>query len=351
MIQLFETSSVDSNCMIGPNDAPFAIPLVDNDHIFLRLQIPYYIIVANGGGLPIGANVTVKLTDKTGAVNLCSYGDATTGGFLYNFINDAVLRKAEYRFMIPLKIFGSDHITKTISVSTGDEIVSNVDGVQYTWLYGDEPTPYPFIDYAAGKICVRIPVAAVIAINVNGGAVIPTNLFTGDTVACMYEKCFRVQVSVTFGIVTRDYSTKMFQILPCDEESVFVESEYPEGTVDCAGQYDYGSTTSLYANRNYLRLPAGLERAPSNLKKTYNSKCFQFKSEIVKQQRLKSDPVPDWYQDAIETLVLGRNFKVDGNPFLIEAENIFENNDVPGTTFQNINVVLQSCKCEKVFVC
>lgn len=351
MIQLFETSSIDSNCFIAPNDAPFTIPLAENDHIFLRLQIPYYIVVANGGGLPIGGNVTVKLTDSTGAVNLCSYGAAGGGEYLYNFINDATLRKAEYRFMIPLRILGQIHRSKSINLVSGDEVVIDIDGVIYTWIYGTEPTPYPFIDYAPGKICVRVLLTSIITVLVNGGGVVPANLFTSDGIVCNTETCFRVQVSVNFGGTVHDFTTKMFQVQQCDETSVFVESEYPSETVDCAGQYHYFNTADLYANRNYLRLPADLERAPSNIKKTYNSKCFQFKSEIVKQQRLKSDPLPDWYQDACETLMLGKNFKVDGVPYLIESENIFENNDVPGTSFQNINLSLSSCKCEKVFVC
>lgn len=351
MIQLFESTSIDSNCGIGPNDKPFAIPLIYSDHIFLRLQVPYHLVVANGGGLPIGGNCTVKLTDKTGMVNYCSYGALTSGEFVYNFINDASKRKAEYRVMLPLRVTGHNHVTKSFSLTVGDEVVVDIDGAIYTWLYGIDQTPYPFIDYAAGKVCVRNPTAAVMTILVNGGGIIPVSLFTSDHLPCNDETCFRVQFSVNFSGTIYDFTTKMFQVLPCDEESVFVESEYPDGTVDCAGQYHYGSSSSLYANKNYLRIPAGLERIPSNIKKTYNAKCFQFKSEIVKQQRLKSDPIPDWYQDACETLMLGRNFKVDGNPFLIEAENIFENNDVPGTTFQNINVVLQQCKCEKVFVC
>ena len=351
MIQLFETTNIDSNCDIGPNDQPFSIPFAENDHIFLRLQIPYWIIVANGGGLPIGTNVTVAFTDITGGVSVCSYGDLTQGEYLSNFINDATKRKAEYRFMIPIRIFGSDYKTKSISLSTGDEVVANVDGVQYTWLYGTENTPYPFIDYASGKVCIRVPNLGVLAINVNGAAVIPSDLFLNDEVACNYETCFRVQISVTFGMVVRTYSTKMFQRILCDDESVFVESEYHEGAVDCAGQYQYGSTSSLYANRNYLRWRAGVERAPSQIKKTYNAKCFQYRSEITKQQRIRTEPMPDWYQDACETLALGKNFKVNGNTYLIESENIFENNDIIGTTFQNINVLLLQCKCENVFVC
>jgi hypothetical protein len=49
--------------------------------------------------------------------------------------------------------------------------------------------------------------------------------------------------------------------------------------------------------------------------------------------------------------MLAQDFRVNNQSYLIEsAENIFENNDFGGN-YQNINVSLQSCKCETVFVC
>ena len=61
--------------------------------------------------------------------------------------------------------------------------------------------------------------------------------------------------------------------------------------------------------------------------------------------------MPSWYQDAVETIALGKNFSVDNDTYQIETENIFENNDNIGSVFQNLNVILSICKCENVFVC
>lgn len=354
MIQLFETDSIDSNCKIGPNDQPFSMPVIPQDHLFLRLQVPYYLVQQNGGGMPIAGNISVSFTDITGVPNLCDLGKPSTGKYLYNFINDATKRIAEYRFMIPLSFVNYNYKTKSFSANAGDEIVCTIDGVVYTWIYGTEPTPYPFVDYKSGFVAVRKPNAGTFSLLINGGAIIAADLFTDDELGCLGSYCFRVKININFSSipVTKSYYTKMFQYdLLCNEDTIYLHSEYGTDMVDCAGQYYNGSYTNLGSNELYLRIPGDLERAPSRLTKTINSKCFLYRSDITKQVRMRSIPVPDWFQEAIETLMLGKNFKVDGVPYQFEQENIFENNDLTGTTFQNINVLLQSCKCDNVFVC
>lgn len=354
MIQLFEPTSIDSNCDIGPNDAPFTMPVIAGDHVFLRLQIPYYLINLNGGGLPIGSNINVSFTDITGVTTLLDLGAPVGNKYLYNFVNDAAKRKAEYRFMIPLSFVGYPYKTLSFNATSGDEIVAILAGVVYTWIYGTDPIPYPFLEYKPGYIAIRKPNADSFLLTINGGAIIPVDLFTDDELESLGSYCFRVKIDVNFSIIptAKEYFTKQFQFdYQCEEETIYMHSDYGTQMIDCAGQYYYGATTTLGVTNLFLRIPAGLENTPSKLTKTINAKCFQYKSERAKQVRMRSIPVPEWFGDAIETLVLGKNLTADGIEYQLESESIFENNDISGTTFQNINVLLSQCKCENVFVC
>lgn len=354
MIQLFETTSIDSNCDIGPNDKPFLMPIAEGDHIFLRLQVPYYLINLNGGGLPIGTNINVSFTDAAGVVNLYDLGDPSGNMYLYNFVNNGTKKIAEYRFMIPLSFVGYPYKTKAFTASTGDEIVCTIDGVIYTWIYGTEPTPYPFLDYKSGGVAIRKPNAAGMALLINGGSTIPFDVFTDDELESLGSYCFRVKIDVNFSIagIAKEYYTKMFEFnYLCGDDTMYMTSEYGTGMEDCAGQLYQGASTSLGCNQLYLRIPAGIDRVPSKMSKTINSSCFQYRSEITKQVRMRGEPVPAWFQDAVETLALGRSLKLDGIQYQLEQESIFENSDLNGSVFQNINVLLSQCKCENVFVC
>jgi hypothetical protein len=274
----------------------------------------------------------------------------SAGKYLYNFVNNATLRVGEYRFMIPLRL-PDDYITKAFDVNIGDVVLSIFDNTPYNWIYGVDPTPYPFIEYKPGSIAVRIPDGMPIALFKNNVAGSYTDLFVDDNVSCFTDTCFRVRIAVTFGATTYYYFTKQFQMALCDEETVFIKSEYSYEMQDCAGEYFAGNQTDLGVTELYLRLRGGYDRVPSKLTKTYNSRCYQYRSEIAKQIRLRTEPMPEWFQDAVETLTLGRNFTLNGIPYQMETENIFENSDNIGSVFQNINVLLSQCKCEKVFVC
>ena len=350
MIQLFEQTSIDSNCDIGPNDAPFTMPLMPHDHIFLRLQVPYYLVDFNGGGLPIGANISVSIWNVVADTQYCGYGAPSTNRYLYNFVNDGTKRIGEYRFMIPLRLT-DDYVTKAFTVVAGDNILATIDGVNYNWIYGTDSIPYPFLEYVSGGICVRIPTSAVFTLYVNGSGVIAGNLFTDDSTTCFTNECFRVRIGVQFGAVWYYYYTKVFQMVKCDEDTILLQSQYGANMVDCAGQFYRGATNYLGVNNLYLRIAGDTERVPSKLTKIINAKCFQYKSDITKQIRLRSLPMPSWFQDAVETIALGKNFSVDNDTYQIETENIFENNDNIGSVFQNLNVILSICKCENVFVC
>jgi hypothetical protein len=62
--------------------------------------------------------------------------------------------------------------------------------------------------------------------------------------------------------------------------------------------------------------------------------------------------MPEWMVDEVENLIMGQTFYVDNIPYLMDsAENIFLNSDINGQNYQNIDLPLSQCKCEKVFVC
>ena len=62
--------------------------------------------------------------------------------------------------------------------------------------------------------------------------------------------------------------------------------------------------------------------------------------------------MPEWMVDEVENLIMGQNFYVDNIPYLMDsAENIFLISDINGQNYQNIDLPLSQCKCEKVFVC
>jgi hypothetical protein len=67
---------------------------------------------------------------------------------------------------------------------------------------------------------------------------------------------------------------------------------------------------------------------------------------------MKSDPMPEWMVDEVENILMAQEISVDNLPVLIEdASNIFQNSDINGQNYQNIDLPLSQCKCENVFVC
>lgn len=100
------------------------------------------------------------------------------------------------------------------------------------------------------------------------------------------------------------------------------------------------------------RIPADVDREANLIRKSYNDNCYNFKATKQKRYRLKSHPMPEWYVDEIEGLMMAQNFSINNSDYQIDnAENIFQVSDFLGQNYQNIDVPLSSCKCENVFVC
>lgn len=362
MINFWEESDISNNCQIGTNDEPFYIPITRRDLINLRLTIPYHIITLNGGGLPISA-IEMKIVDEVGTTTLCDYSNPATGRFLLGFVNDLDNRSAHYQIITGLGLAdenSANYAMYSFSVTTNDVIELDVNGTVYSFCYGQDVTPFPLIEWASGKLCISLTAAEHGSTTLTkNGVVTAISSSVCAVPSCAHEDfdCFRFKVSVTFSTlgITKHYYTKPYKVLRCDEPSVHIEAQYPVGTIDCDGQYHNGSGASgasFHFNRLLMRVPGGIEKLPSELEKSYNSRSYSYRSSITKRYLLKSPPLPQWFADSFETAIAAKTTLFDGVEYLQNNTNtIFENPEIIGTTYQNINLNLQSSKCEKVFVC
>ena len=360
MNNLWENSSEQANCLICNNDQPFIMPLQRTDLVALRFQIPYQNVISNGGGVPLGANVSLLITDEVGNV-ICDLSTANNGKFILGVTNDASNYIAEYQIYaaVPFEdAIGVYYSQYYLDVAVGDVVF--IPALDVNFIYGVDELPSNLLEVKAGRI-VRAgdPITINVTDNatINGAPATQLLLFT-TTKNCDFENfiCFRYQLRVNFVTWgnTISYYTKPFKIENCTE-SIRISSQYPSSTIDCNG-YKHTSTFNISniveSNRLLLRLPADIERENNQIRKSYNQRCYNFKAEITKKYRLKSDPMPEWMVDEVENLIMGQNFYVDNIPYLMDsAENIFLNSDINGQNYQNIDLPLSQCKCEKVFVC
>ena len=361
---LWEESSEQANCDLCPSDDPFYMPLERTDMMSLRLQIPYQYVTANGGGVPINASVTLSIVDEEGTTTLCNLGAASAGGFILGAYNDATNKVAEYQVFAPLPLAdvgGNSYTQYYFDVNVGDYVVI-IGGGDYntaSFVFGVDPLPANFYLVSPTRVVVAgLPLAINVTntITINGVLGAFTALYSAYT-SCLHENfdCFRykfVAVFATAGITWTMY-TKPFKVLRCDD-SVRIATTYPSGTTDLNGYVHQSSFnfSNVEPNLLFLRLPADVEREANRVRKSYNAKCYNFRSEIQKRYRLKSDPVPWWFAAETENIAAGRDFNIDNVPYLMEdSDAIFENSDIESSNYQNINISLQQCKSEKVFVC
>lgn len=361
---LWEQSTTQANCNLCASDDPFYIPITQFDMISLRLQIPYQYISLNSGSLPIGTSVSMSIVDEAGTTMLCNYLNATNGRFILGYINNSTNKIAQYQIYAPLRLRNSGNAWWSqyyFTCSKGDHIniTGGMDGDNdCDFIYGYDDLPANFYEAKQGYIIIpaRPPAANVANIlKINNVVVTMTHLYTSP-VLCNAENynCFRVKISVTFNTwgQTKDFYTKPFKRQRC-EESIRIDGTYPIDTTDCIG-YSHqasGLGDAINPNNLFLRIPADIESTPSKVTKSYNDKCYNYKTTIQKAYRLKSDPVPLWFASEIENIVASQGFKVENVPYISESEQIFQESEVESSQYQNIDIPLLSCKCEKVFVC
>lgn len=357
MNNLWESSSLQANCNICDADKPFFISVERSDLVGLRFQVPWALIVAAGGGIPITASLAI--VDETGASIYTNFGVNTSNRFLLGYRIDGTNKLAEYQIYtsVPMADENGNNWSQFYFTATSGQIISStLYGV--TWVYGVDELPYPFIEVKPGVIVkggIIADVNLTDVITINGTPTTQYQFFPGSLVIPSTEgyNCFRYRLTFAVNGVNQMFYTKPFKVVRC-EDTVRLEGRYNLDQIDC-NQYMHASSSSLTDSimpfMLLQRIPADIQRVANRIKKMQNENCFVYKSEIQKQYNLKSDPLPEWYVDEIENLMLAQDFRVNNQSYLIEsAENIFENNDFGGN-YQNINVSLQSCKCETVFVC
>ena len=364
---LWEESSAQANCNLCPADEPFFMPLERTDLVALRLQLPYQYVTANGGGLPIGANVRLRIVDEIGTTTLCDLSTANLGRFLFGYVNDNTNKVAQYQIYspIPMVVAGGNVLTDPythyyVDVTAGNwvSITGTTTGADADFIYGSDPLPAMLVEIKPGRIVIPVRLVTVgFTVNVNGTPVVPTLLYTTAT-GCNNEafQCFRFRLTLTFTVsgVTRDFYTKPFRIFRC-ADSVRVSAQYPSATTDPNG-YLHQATWNIASiadpNRLLLRIPADIDREASRVVKSFNSKCFAYRTEVQKRYRLKSDPVPWWFAHEVENIAAGTGFAVDNVEYLNDTQDsVFQNSDIESSSYQNIDLPLQQCKSEKVFVC
>jgi len=361
MTQLWELSStIAADCDRGPADEPFYLQCTRRDIMQLRLIVPYAYVSLNGGGIPTGTGVLLEVVNESGVTQLCDYDDATVGKYLYSYRNDSTNRIAEYQFLFNIGMAdsgGENYSLYSFAVNDEDVVKLDTGNEVYLFTYGVDNLPENIIEYKAGELAVVLNGTEFTGYTLEINGIPDTVTALANTPTCANEAgaCFRFKV--TLGMVTLGtdltFFTKPFKVMNCDEESILLEASYPSGFIDCTGHIHEGAGGDQYKNKHYLRVPAEIERLPSTVKKSFNSRMYAYKTERQEQFRLLSEPVPQWFADAVETILTGQTVKADGVEYFNEgSEKIFEeNNDRQGSNYINMNVNLQSSKCEKVFVC
>lgn len=360
MIQFFEESNdVSNNCGIGPLDEPFYIPIRRNDPLYLRVQLPYHYVTLNGGGIPNGNKVDMKIVDVAGTTTLCDYGDATSGRFKLGYLNDSTNRIAEYQFFTGIGMEDAsfdNHNVYGFDVLPNDIVSLQVDSTIYSFVFGVDEIPYPLWEWDTNKIAIVLSdtEASLATVDINGASGILDTII--DVPQCAYENldCFRIRIDIeltTYGN-TITFFSKPYKIIRCDEPSLWLYGKYPNGSIDCAGQKHEASGDAFFKNLLMMRIVGELDRVPNEISKEFNERSYNFKSSLIKKKVLKCDPVPTWYIDAFETLMLAKETRINNEQlYAKDVQTFTENIDINGVTYQNINLPLQSSKCENIFVC
>ena len=92
-------------------------------------------------------------------------------------------------------------------------------------------------------------------------------------------------------------------------------------------------------NMLVANIDANCEEVASMVKKTYNAKYHNFKSEKQRRFNFKSDPCPKWYADHIENIILAKNFEINNTAYIMEGnDQIFKDSDIDSVSFLNIDV-------------
>jgi len=362
MNNLFEQSNIQANCDICGVDEPFYMPVIRTDMMNLRLQVPYHLVTANSGGLPIGASVRMDMVNEVGTTVLCAMGTASGGKYIFGYYNDTATKKAEYQFFFPVPFkdeFGFNYNHAYIDINVGQYLVINnsFTGADGGFTYGVDETPPIFQEIRPGRLVFpyRMP-GLTLQVSLDGVSIAFGTPYSGST--CSHENfnCWRVKISVTFSVagVTKEFFTKPFRVVRECEDTIRIGAIYPSGQTDCNGYVHSGSMVPNIANPNilYLRMYGNLDRSANKVKKTYNNKCFSIKAERTPMYKLNTPPVPTWFADEVENMLIAKETTYDNLPLLLQdTDQLFQQQGVQGYTYQHLDVLLNSCKCEITYSC
>ena len=358
MTQLFEVSNISDFCNVGALDSEFYIPIDRKELQQLRLVIPYQYVTLNGGGLPISA-VDLSIVNNTGSSTLCNYGDPSTGNYMFSYINDSVNRIAEYKFFFGLGLADENGANCDIygfNPVTNDVIEIDVNGTMYSFVYGVDEVPLPFIEYYTGSIAIMLNSTDYSNTTIKINNIVDSLTFPLSIPHCAHENfdCFRFKIEVVFSNYgeTKTFYSHAFKVPKCDEETIYLTGTYPDSAIDCGGHLHSGTGAFVFQNKHYLRIYGGIKKMPDEVGKEYNTRSRAYKSYITKKKNLKGEPVPLWFADALQTVLLGKNVRFDNEELYPDDDaSYLEDIEINGMTYQNINVNLRSSKCENIFVC
>ena len=363
MNNLWEQSNIQANCANCGVDEPFYMPVNRTDLMAVRFQVPYHLVSANGGGLPVGANVRLSIVNEVGTTQLCDLGSASGGQFMWSRYNDATTKKAEYQFYFPVGManeLNQNYRHGYFDVNEGQyvQISGTNTGADGGFTYGVDETPAIFQEIRPGRLVFpyRLPGLSVI-VSLDGTSVGYTNVYPTAT-TCPHESfnCWRLKLILTFSLsgVTQTYYTKPFRVTRECDDSVMLYGVASSLSTDCNGYVHNGTMTPAVAdlNRLFLRIPAVLNQTASKVRKTYNDKCFSIRGERQQAYRLNSNPMPQWFVNEAEGVMLAKEFYVDNMELqLPDGDTLFQGVDIPGYVYQYLDVPLTSCKCLQIYNC
>ena len=94
------------------------------------------------------------------------------------------------------------------------------------------------------------------------------------------------------------------------------------------------------------------KKVADEVKKMYNNKCFSIKAERTPMYKLNTPPVPTWFADEVENLLIAKETTYNNLPLLLQdTDQLFQQQGVQGYTYQHLDVFLNSCKCEITYSC
>lgn len=362
MNNLWEQSNIQANCDLCGVDEPFYMPLQRTDMMALRFQVPYHLVSANGGALPIGTSVRLYMVDEIGTTILCDMGAANGGKYMFGRYLDAPTKTAQYQFYMPVPFkdeagFNYSHIYFYVLDGQHVKISGTNTSADGEFTYGVDATPSIIQEMGNGVLIVpyRMP-GLTLSVELDGVAIAWQYAYNGST--CSHENfnCFRLRLDVAFtnSGVSKTYYTKPFKVDRSCDDSVMLTGAYPVGALDCNGYVNDGIIAPNLAKPNYqfLRIPAILNQTASRVKKTFNDKCFSVRGERQQTYRLNSTPVPQWFATEAEGVFLARDFFVDNMELqTTDNDQLFTGVDIPGYQYQYLDVPLNSCKCQLIYGC